>query len=81
MAYADDNLLQGTPSHAVQEFTALVHLAVLHGFHVQPQKCMVYSKDAAAAASVAELLGVQHATNGFLAAGIPVGIPALRKPT
>jgi hypothetical protein len=49
------------------------------GLHVQPEKCTVYSEDVAAAASVAEMLGVRFATNGIMAAGTLVGTPAFEK--
>ena len=78
LAYADDTFLQGAPEPTQQALEALAVLAVPLGLLAQPSKSAVYSEDAAAAASFANLLGVRHAPDGLLAAGTPVGTPGFQ---
>jgi hypothetical protein len=76
VAFADDTFLQGAPAPTMRAFHALTALAAPLGLSAQPDKCAVYSEDAAAAASVATTLGMHHAPDGLLAAGTPVGAAA-----
>jgi hypothetical protein len=76
LAYADDTFLKGAPEPTIRAYQALTALAAPLGLHAQLNKCKVYSEDAAAASAVADHLELQHAPEGLLAAGTPIGTPA-----
>jgi hypothetical protein len=78
LAYADNTFLQGAPEPTVRAYQALIALAAPLGLHAQLTKCTVYSEDAAAASAVADHLELQHAPEGLLAAGTPIGAPAFQ---
>jgi hypothetical protein len=78
LAYADDTFLQGAPEPTIRAHQALTALAAPLGLHAQLTKCKVYSEDAAAASAVADHLELQHAPEGLLAAGTPIGTPAFQ---
>jgi hypothetical protein len=78
LAYADDTFLQGAPEPTIRAYQALTALAAPPGLHAQLTKCTVYSEDAAAASAVANHLELQHAPEGLLAAGTPIGTPAFQ---
>jgi hypothetical protein len=78
LAYVDDTFLQGAPEPTIRAYQALTALAAPLGLHAQLTKCTVYSEDAAAASAVADHLELQHAPEGLLAAGTPIGTPAFQ---
>ena len=73
IAYADDTSLQGTPDQVVAAFRALTAEGAKIGLTARPDKCVAFSTDSAAARAVAERLGIQHASDGIVAVGTPIG--------
>jgi hypothetical protein len=78
LAYADDTFLQGALEPTIRAYQALTALAAPLGLHAQLTKCKVYSEDASAASAIADHLELQHAPEGLLAAGTPIGTPAFQ---
>ena len=75
VAFHDDCTIRGSPATAMRAFRTLVAAAAPSGLHPQLPKCVAYSADSAAAAAVAEELGIAHAEAGVVVTGTPIGTP------
>lgn len=73
IAYADDTFVQGSAASVIPAFHALCDLGADVGLNPRTDKCAAYSANPVAAAEVAAALGIQHRTDGLMAAGSPVG--------
>ena len=76
VAYADDCYLQGPAEAVVAAFADFCDTIRPLGLTVVPGKSFAYSEDLAASARVAAELEVEHAAEGFVAAGTPIGTDA-----
>ena len=79
LAYADDTFLQGPPEDVARAYRRLTALGAAMGLRVQARKCTVYSHIPGPAAEAAELLDLPEdcvRTDGFVAAGCPIGTEA-----
>jgi Reverse transcriptase (RNA-dependent DNA polymerase) len=73
LAYADDTFLQGSAASVIPAFHAMCDLGLAVGLEARVDKCAAYSTNPFAAAEVAAALGIQHCTDGLMAAGTPIG--------
>jgi hypothetical protein len=75
IAYLDDVVLQGPYEEVKSAYSELRSQLDAAGLHIQRAKSLVYSPDPALAADLAFQLGFQHAVDGLVVAGCPVGAP------
>ena len=75
-AFHDDAALAGQPPDVCTAVQVLKDATQPLGLQMRLPKCAVYSEDSQRAASVAQQLGMRHATDGIVAAGSPIGTDA-----
>jgi hypothetical protein len=71
VAYADVVHLQGPPEAAIDALRLLVTATTPIGLAPSLPKCAAYAQSAATSLTVASALGVNHRTEGLVAAGTP----------
>ena len=76
VAYADDTFLVGSADTVTAAFPTMCSEGADLGLAVQLAKCEAYSGAREHAERVASTLGVKHAADGLLVAGMPVGTAA-----
>jgi hypothetical protein len=73
IAVHDDAVLHGAPEDVQASLEKLEELTAPLGLCLRLDKCAVYSPNAEAAAQLAAQIGMQHAKDGIVAAGSPIG--------